>query len=245
MKKTNLAKILFLAAAVGGFALSASAQVHWINGATPFTSTNLGEIPDGWTISGTRGPAVTDDTFVVNGNNSVHVPGGGVGIYRPGTFDTAGELNWYFYDDMADDATNGKNIRVGLMRPADGDAGAPRFGAIAVERSVSETNYVAHIGFGFTPTTVVRTEGWRQMTLAWSVVADATQVEFYVDGILGHTASHSAIITPTNEWIGAPFASDTGAWVNTIPEPSTYAAIFGGLALLGAFVYRRRLRAKK
>ncbi len=27
-----------------------------------------------------------------------------------------------------------------------------------------------------------------------------------------------------------------------IPEPSTYAAIFGGLALLGAFVYRRRVR---
>lgn len=30
-----------------------------------------------------------------------------------------------------------------------------------------------------------------------------------------------------------------------IPEPSTYATIFGGLALVGAFVYRRRLNAKK
>ncbi len=30
-----------------------------------------------------------------------------------------------------------------------------------------------------------------------------------------------------------------------VPEPSTYAAIFGGLALLGAFVYRRRARATK
>ncbi len=28
--------------------------------------------------------------------------------------------------------------------------------------------------------------------------------------------------------------------VQVIPEPSTYAAIFGGLALMGAFVYRRR-----
>jgi hypothetical protein len=32
--------------------------------------------------------------------------------------------------------------------------------------------------------------------------------------------------------------------VEVIPEPSTYAAIFGGLALLGAFLYRRRQTSK-
>lgn len=35
------------------------------------------------------------------------------------------------------------------------------------------------------------------------------------------------------------------ARLENIPEPSTYAAIFGGLALLGAFVYRRRLNTGK
>src|SRR5690625_4046140 len=34
--------------------------------------------------------------------------------------------------------------------------------------------------------------------------------------------------------------ADGVAFVQVIPEPSTYAAIFGGLALVGAFVYRRR-----
>jgi hypothetical protein len=33
--------------------------------------------------------------------------------------------------------------------------------------------------------------------------------------------------------------------LEVVPEPSTYAAIFGGLALLGAIVYRRRMSAKK
>lgn len=33
--------------------------------------------------------------------------------------------------------------------------------------------------------------------------------------------------------------------LEAIPEPGTYAAIFGSLALLGAFAYRRRLSAKK
>lgn len=28
--------------------------------------------------------------------------------------------------------------------------------------------------------------------------------------------------------------------ISAVPEPSTYAAIFGGLALVGAVVYRRR-----
>lgn len=32
--------------------------------------------------------------------------------------------------------------------------------------------------------------------------------------------------------------------LEVIPEPSTYAAIFGGLALIGAFVYRRRTASK-
>ena len=36
-----------------------------------------------------------------------------------------------------------------------------------------------------------------------------------------------------------------GLMFEPIPEPSTYAAIFGGLALLGAFVYRRRARTEK
>lgn len=36
-----------------------------------------------------------------------------------------------------------------------------------------------------------------------------------------------------------------GVMFEPIPEPGTYAAIFGGLALAGALVYRRRIGAKK
>ncbi|WP_438481313.1 PEP-CTERM sorting domain-containing protein [Oleiharenicola lentus] len=42
--------------------------------------------------------------------------------------------------------------------------------------------------------------------------------------------------------VGTTWASVTPAAAAAIPEPSTYAAIFGGLALVGAVVYRRRSR---
>lgn len=240
----NIIKSFLCAGIAAGVALSASAQVTWINGGTPFTSTNLGEIPDGWSISGTRSAVVTDDTVTFAGNTSAMVPGGGAvsGVFRPGTFGSSGEFHWMFYDDMALNDT-GKNIRVGLMRPADGNDGAPRFGAISVDTHVSETNYVWHQGFGFGTTTVARSEGWRHVHLAWDVVGTNTVVDFYIDGVLGATGSLAEVI-PTNEWMGSPFGTTTEAWVN-IPEPSTYALIFGGLALLGAFVYRRRATAKK
>jgi hypothetical protein len=45
------------------------------------------------------------------------------------------------------------------------------------------------------------------------------------------------------DW-GNFYDSGTDVLTYAIPEPSTYAAIFGGLALLGAFAYRRRSRAK-
>lgn len=244
MEIQSLVKSFLLATVAGGIALSANAQTlseHWINEGNPFTSDPVGQIPDGWAVSGTRSAAVTDDTVLFGGNDSVVISGGSVGIFRPGSFDTSGEFNWMFYDDMA----ASKNTRVGLMRPADNNDGAPRFGAIAVEGSQSATHYVAHIGFSFAPTSVARTEGWRHMQLAWDVVGAGTEVRFFIDGELGHVATHAAAITPTNEWIGAPFANATEAWVNTIPEPSTYAAIFGGLALVGAIGYRRRLSVKK
>jgi hypothetical protein len=79
-------------------------------------------------------------------------------------------------------------------------------------------------------------------------VADGT-ADWYLNGL--RIATLSGVADNTNAFIGYwdPFASVAGhpdlAFVvydnfQVIPEPSTYAAIFGGLALIGAFVYRRR-----
>lgn len=53
--------------------------------------------------------------------------------------------------------------------------------------------------------------------------------------------------TPTSPAEGYDGSSmkSSGVMFAPIPEPSTYAVIFGGLALVGAFVYRRRIGAKK
>src|SRR5690606_15118814 len=47
----------------------------------------------------------------------------------------------------------------------------------------------------------------------------------------------------TNNDLSGSFSVDS-LRLELIPEPSTYAAIFGALALVGAAVYRRRLNAK-
>ena len=55
--------------------------------------------------------------------------------------------------------------------------------------------------------------------------------------------TYSVVQSPTeNTWVSHRTA---GIMFEPIPEPSTYAAIFGGIALLGAFIYRRRIGSKK
>lgn len=59
---------------------------------------------------------------------------------------------------------------------------------------------------------------------------------------------HSYMVSSVSQYANENSTADQGyggIMFEPIPEPSTYAAIFGGLALVGAFVYRRRLSAKK
>jgi hypothetical protein len=67
--------------------------------------------------------------------------------------------------------------------------------------------------------------------------------------LVGTLILSEGVSTPTIRFSEAThdnrFYADGVAFVEVIPEPSTYAAIFGGLALMGALVYRRRMNAKK
>lgn len=70
--------------------------------------------------------------------------------------------------------------------------------------------------------------------------------DIYTSGGGGGDSAVDAAGNPSQsiaDW-GNFYDSGTDVLTYAIPEPSTYAAIFGGLALLGAFAYRRRSRAK-
>lgn len=108
--------------------------------------------------------------------------------------------------------------------------------------ALQQTNYPQQSG-AFKVGTVGM--GWREVEIH---VIGGT-VEWYIDSLL--IATLTGFDGTGNVFIGYndPFASlsdnaDLSFAVfdnfQVIPEPSTYAAIFGGLALLGAFIRRRR-----
>lgn len=239
-----------------------AAHIFWVDGNDGEAFENpagAGNTPAGWGQGGTV--LVTTDTEppgqVREELQSALIPAGGGSARRnifraePG-FHDSGEYHWMFYDDMSGftDETPNKNVRVGLTRPADGTNPAtanPRFAAIAVEIGTtanhSRTNYVWHHGFSFGVMTTPRSLGWREMALKWDVVQDiagpVTRVQYLVDGVVGATRFHTAVFTPTGEWIGAPFGTASPAWVDIIPEPSTFVLL--GLACAGLAGVRRRV----
>lgn len=94
---------------------------------------------------------------------------------------------------------------------------------------------------------------WREMT----VTKSGDTVTWHMDGLLiatvenysslgvggsnilfSHYDINSSSSADPNDFL--LFGLIDNVTVTAIPEPSTYAAIFGGLALMGAFVYRRR-----
>jgi hypothetical protein len=94
-----------------------------------------------------------------------------------------------------------------------------------------------------------RSAGWQD----FQVVLGSTMAEVFINGQSVYTSAYAASEGSVGFYqarIGSGLSSNAAAAFDNysleiIPEPSTYAAIFGGLALLGAFVYRRRLSAKK
>src|SRR5690606_29533120 len=101
----------------------------------------------------------------------------------------------------------------------------------------------------------IRTEGWHLFQATFTSTTTTVTLDLGSDGTVDHTLVYSGSpIGPFSDLrIGGPAGAATGGSaigyanirLEVIPEPSTYAAIFGGLALLGAFVYRRRTRATK
>jgi hypothetical protein len=122
----------------------------------------------------------------------------------------------------------------------DGGAGASAYFKLNGEGAPLRTDVVPETG------------GWVNLRVE---ISD-TDFRFYVNNILSKTVANTATLRDYDRVIVGSGLSNGTASVNygayydninlqIIPEPSTYAAIFGGLALLGAFVYRRRLSAKK
>jgi hypothetical protein len=118
--------------------------------------------------------------------------------------------------------------------------------------TISNTGYAWTSGS--TPATAW--EGQREFgeVLSFTITQIApTQVQWAFSGLYGSSPNASGVVNGTLETFR--FWSSVGQggggndiFVNNfqvIPEPSTYAAIFGALALLGAFACRRRLKAQK
>jgi hypothetical protein len=268
MKVLRLALAGLLLIAFG--AAAQASHIFWVDGNDSDAFENpagAGQTPAGWTqgnlVTAPANLILTDTVAnggqVFEGDQSVKVDGTGRRvIVRPvAGFHDTGEYRWMFYDDMSgapsDPQTPNKNVRVGLTRPADNLADPttvnPRFAAIAVENGTtvnhSATNYVWHHAFSFGPMTTPRSLGWHEMALKWDkvndpAIGDITRIQYLVDGVLGATRFHTAVFTPTGEYIGAPFGTLSPAWVDgiTIPEPATFA--LAGLGLLGALFASRR-----
>ncbi|HLS29148.1 MAG TPA: PEP-CTERM sorting domain-containing protein [Opitutales bacterium] len=94
----------------------------------------------------------------------------------------------------------------------------------------------------------------REFTTTFSDSSDFSNVLFSFTGGSGLSRSPDGRMNnfrigpldgdPSGVWNG-DFAMIDSLTYSVIPEPSTYAAIFGGLALAGAFIYRRRMGAEK
>jgi hypothetical protein len=79
-------------------------------------------------------------------------------------------------------------------------------------------------------------------------LGDSFSFDVYTSGGGGGDGAIDALSNPNQTVSDWGDLYDSGTLLSSytlIPEPGTYAAIFGGLALLSAFVYRRRLNAKK
>lgn len=97
--------------------------------------------------------------------------------------------------------------------------------------------------------------GWNRWEATFGADSVTVTLDVGITGVIDATlvSTGTSPVNPfTDLRFGGPsnLAAGDGAFydniqLSQIPEPSTYAAIFGGLSLLGAFVYRRRVSVKK
>lgn len=253
MDKMTLLKTFLAAAIGGGLALSASAQIllEDFEGATaPWDASNGSptlSTAQNKTVGGSQslGIATTADRATWNSFGSVD----------------AFSYTFSYYADSSNLGTNPRNYGQVQSRAVEGDASSALVQLFAIGNyhasGMDASTYQYRVVFGgttgwfnFDPNVIqVQNDQWVEFNITRDL---SNVVTFSVNGVLGATitdATAGAISVADLGGLGFSTTSQPAYFddmsLAAIPEPSTYAAIFGGLALLGAFVYRRRLSAKK
>lgn len=248
MDKMNLLKTFLSAGVAGGIALSASAQTlideDFEGGTAPWdAATGNPQLSTDQSLSGSQSLLIetTGDRATWNDIGSVE----------------AFSFTFNYYADSANLGTNPRNYGQ-LQSPIEG-GGFNQLLAIGNYHASGQDNttYQYRVLEGETtgwfdfdhPDIEVKNDQW----VEFNITRDTSNViTFAVDGVIGATITDADPGAMTIADLGGLGFADTeqpayfdDASLTVIPEPSTYAAIFGGFALLGAFAYRRRQGVKK
>lgn len=253
MNKMTLLKTFLAASVAGGIYLSASAQVI------------VNEDFEGGFGNWGAGNGTLDTGFG-NPGSSVQHPGGTVNEWTGSTFSlspTNGAIT--LTGDIHDGGAAGSNT-IGLrggpfplfeMGHYAGDATATGGGndnfKVRINSFAGNPNWVGLTGGAVA--IGAGNVGWNRWEAIFTDAGVTINLDIGITGTIDYTYTSLGATAGnfSNLRIGGPSnISTAGSTVNydninlsQIPEPSTYAAIFGGLALLGAFVYRRRSSVKK
>lgn len=240
MEKTKLLKSFLLAAMAGGFVLSANAQVlvneDFESGIGNWNLGTGGSLDTGFGNPGQSGAH--------DGSGSVHQWSGSALSVTPTDLNPV-ILRADIYDSGAASQRNSVGFRTGADPLFEMGQYLGNHYAVRVLGFAGNDNWADMVA----PVT----EGWH----TWEATFTADTVVVTLD--LGSNGTVDGTFSSTGAGYNNPFTdlrfggpsatSSAGGGFNVdnislevIPEPSTYAAIFGGLALLGAFVYRRRAR---
>lgn len=243
MNKNDLMKTFLAASVAGGFALSASAQV--------LVDEDFESGIGNWTL-GTGGSLDTEfgnpgQSGAHDGSASIHSWAGSSLSVMP-TDENPVVLSADIYDSGAASQRNTLGFRTGADPLFEMGQYLTSGYAVRVLNFAGNENWVSVASD--------LTAGWNRWEATFTADTLVVTLDLGIDGTIDHTLTSTGSgfnNAFTDLRFGGPSGtSSSGGGFNidninleVIPEPSTYAAIFGGLALVGAFVYRRRLNAKK
>ncbi len=251
MKKTITKNWCLVPVLVGAMAVSAYGQLV-------LSDDFEGETPT-WDASNGSPTLSTDQNNTPGGNQSLFIANTG----DRATWNDFGTLNafsltFYYYADSEDLGTNPRNYGQVQSRAVAGDVNSDLDQLFAIGNyhadghDTSTYQYRVVSGdtagwFDFDPDVIeVSNDEWVEFNITRTT---ENVVTFSVNGTVGATITDAALGDISIVDLGGlGFATtEQPAYfddMTLIPEPSTYAAIFGALALAGAFVMRRRRSVK-